>query len=166
MNDIGLIGLGVMGKNLALNMEDKGYRVSVYNHRPVRTKEFMEKEGKNRKIDDFYDIESFVKSLSKPRKIFLMIKPGEAVDEIIESLLPYLDKGDLIMDGGNSYYPDTTRRMEELKEKGILYLGIGVSGGEQGALLGPSIMPGGSKAAYELVEELLLKLKKGHAAPM
>lgn len=158
MNDIGLIGLGVMGKNLALNMEDKGYRVSVYNHRPVRTKEFMEKEGKNRKIDDFYDIESFVKSLSKPRKIFLMIKPGEAVDEIIESLLPYLDKGDLIMDGGNSYYPDTTRRMEELKEKGILYLGIGVSGGEQGALLGPSIMPGGSKAAYELVEELLLKI--------
>ena len=158
MNDIGLIGLGVMGRNLALNIEDKGYSVSVYNRRAIRTQEFMETEGKNRNISGFYDLEAFVNSLSRPRKIILMIKPGKAVDDMIESLLAYLDKGDLIMDGGNTYFPETARRIEELKGKDILYLGIGVSGGELGALEGPSIMPGGRKEAYELVEDLLLKI--------
>ncbi|NLK44110.1 MAG: NADP-dependent phosphogluconate dehydrogenase, partial [Tissierellia bacterium] len=158
MNDIGLIGLGVMGRNLALNIEDKGYSVSVYNRRAIRTQEFMETEGKNRNISGFYDLEAFVNSLSRPRKIILMIKPGKPVDDMIESLLAYLDKGDLIMDGGNTYFPETARRIEELKGKDILYLGIGVSGGELGALEGPSIMPGGRKEAYELVEDLLLKI--------
>lgn len=158
MNDIGLIGLGVMGRNLALNIEDKGYSVSVYNHTPKRTKDFINNEGKGHNFSDFYDIEAFANSLKKPRKIMLMIKPGEPVDSTIEKLLPCLDKGDLVMDCGNTYFPDTTRRIEELKGKGISYLGIGVSGGESGALYGPSIMPGGSMEAYGLVEDLLMKI--------
>lgn len=158
MNDIGLIGLGVMGRNLALNIEDKGYSVSVFNHTPQRTKDFMASHGKDHNFCDFYDIGDFAKSLKKPRKIMLMTKPGKPVDSMIHSLLPYLEKGDLIIDGGNTHFPDTRRRIEELKEKGILFLGMGVSGGELGALEGPSIMPGGSKEAYGLVEDILMKI--------
>lgn len=158
MNDFGLIGLGVMGCSLALNIEDKGYNVSVYNYTPQRTKDFMANGGKDRNFTDFYDMGEFAKSLKKPRKIMLMTKPGKPVDNMIQGLLPYLDKGDLIIDGGNTHFPDTARRIEELKEKGILFLGVGVSGGEEGALNGPSIMPGGAKEAYDLVEDLLMKI--------
>lgn len=157
-NYIGLIGLAVMGQNLALNIARKGFSVSVYNRTPERTKEFVEKRVKEEKIDPYYDLKSFVESLEKPRKIILMVKAGQPVDEMIQELLPYLEPGDLIIDGGNSYFKDTSRRIRELKEKGILYLGMGVSGGEYGALHGPSLMPGGTKEAYKLVEDMLLKI--------
>jgi len=157
-NYVGLIGLAVMGQNLALNIARKGYSVSVYNRTPDRTKEFVEKRVKEEKIYPYYDLKSFVESLEKPRKIILMVKAGQPVDDMINELLPYLEPGDLIIDGGNSYFKDTSRRIRELKEKGILYLGMGVSGGEYGALHGPSLMPGGTKEAYKLVEEMLLKI--------
>ncbi|HCD09917.1 MAG TPA: phosphogluconate dehydrogenase (NADP(+)-dependent, decarboxylating) [Thermoanaerobacter sp.] len=158
MKDIGLIGLAVMGQNLALNIARKKYSVSVFNRTPDRTQEFMKNKVKDEEIAAYYDIKSFVESLKKPRKIILMVKAGKPVDEMIQELLPYLDKGDLIIDGGNSYFKDTSRRINELKERGILYLGIGVSGGEAGALHGPSLMPGGSYDAYEMVKEILLKI--------
>jgi len=157
-NYVGLIGLAVMGQNLALNIARKGYSISVYNRTPDRTKEFVEKRVKEEKIYPYYDLKSFVESLEKPRKIILMVKAGQPVDDMINELLPYLEPGDLIIDGGNSYFKDTSRRIRELKEKGILYLGMGVSGGEYGALHGPSLMPGGTKEAYKLVEEMLLKI--------
>lgn len=157
-NYVGLIGLAVMGQNLALNIARKGYSVSVYNRTPDRTKEFVEKRVKEEKIYPYYDLKSFVESLEKPRKIILMVKAGQPVDDMINELLPYLEPGDLIIDGGNSYFKDTSRRIRELKEKEILYLGMGVSGGEYGALHGPSLMPGGTKEAYKLVEEMLLKI--------
>ncbi len=157
-NYIGLIGLAVMGQNLALNIVRKGFSVSVYNRTPERTKDFVEKRVKEEKIDPYYDLKSFVESLEKPRKIILMVKAGQPVDEMIQELLSYLESGDLIIDGGNSYFKDTSRRIRELKEKGILYLGMGVSGGEYGALHGPSLMPGGTKEAYKLVEDMLLKI--------
>jgi 6-phosphogluconate dehydrogenase len=158
MKDIGLLGLGVMGRNLALNIANNGFSVSAFNWTPEETKDFIENRVKNEDVSPYYDIKSFVESLSKPRKIFLMIRSGEPVDNMIHELLPYLDKGDLIIDGGNSYFKDTTRRINELKENGILYLGVGVSGGESGALNGPSLMPGGSKDGYELVKDILLKI--------
>ncbi|MCX7720785.1 MAG: NADP-dependent phosphogluconate dehydrogenase [Dictyoglomus thermophilum] len=157
-NYVGLIGLAVMGQNLALNIARKGYSISVYNRTPDRTKEFVEKRVKEEKIYPYYDLKSFVESLEKPRKIILMVKAGQPVDDMINELLPYLEPGDLIIDGGNSYFKDTSRRIRELKEKEILYLGMGVSGGEYGALHGPSLMPGGTKEAYKLVEEMLLKI--------
>lgn len=158
MNDIGLIGLGVMGKSLALNIADKGFNISVYNYTPAQTINFMENEAKGKNISGFYDLETFVNSLKKPRKIFLMITAGAPVDETIQKLIPFLSKGDLVMDGGNTYFHDTTRRIKELEGKGMLYLGVGVSGGEAGALNGPSIMPGGSKEAYDLVKDILTKI--------
>lgn len=158
MNDIGLIGIGVMGKSLTLNMEDKGYNISVYNYTPEETKSFMENEANGKNISGFYDIKPFVNSLKKPRKIFMMITAGAPVDGMIKELIPYLEKGDLVMDGGNTYFHDTTRRIKELRERGVLYLGIGVSGGEAGALNGPSLMPGGSREAYDLVRDILLKI--------
>ncbi|MCS7202770.1 MAG: NADP-dependent phosphogluconate dehydrogenase [Dictyoglomus sp.] len=156
--DIGLVGLAVMGQNLALNIARKGYSVSVYNRTPKKTEEFLKEKVKEEKIIPCYDLKNFVDSLEKPRKIILMVKAGNPVDEMINDLLPYLDPGDLIIDGGNSHYLDTSRRIKELKEKGILYLGMGVSGGEYGALYGPSLMPGGSETAYKMVEDLLLKI--------
>jgi 6-phosphogluconate dehydrogenase len=158
MKDIGLLGLGVMGRNLALNIANNGFTVSVFNWTPEETKEFIENKIKDEEISPYYDIKSFVGSLSRPRKIFLMIKSGEPVDNMIHELLPYLDKGDLIVDGGNSYFKDTTRRINELRAQGILYLGIGVSGGESGALNGPSLMPGGPKEGYDLIKDILLKI--------
>lgn len=166
MADIGLIGLGVMGKSLALNMEDKGYNISVYNYTPNETKDFVESEGKHKNIYPFYDLRDFINSLEKPRKIFLMITAGNPVDSMIEQLIPLIDNGDIIMDGGNSYFKDTDRRVEYLNKKDILYLGIGVSGGEMGALNGPSLMPGGSKKAYDLVRDILIKIAaKTEAGP-
>lgn len=155
--DIGLIGLAVMGQNLALNIARKGYNVAVYNRSPKRTEDLL-KRVKDEKITPAYELKEFIDSLQKPRKIILMVKAGNPVDQMIEQLLPYLEKGDLIIDGGNSHYLDTNRRLKELSEKGILFLGMGVSGGEYGALHGPSLMPGGSKEAYEMVEEILLKI--------
>ncbi|KHO63062.1 6-phosphogluconate dehydrogenase [Thermoanaerobacter sp. YS13] len=158
MNEIGLIGLAVMGQNLALNIARKGYSVSVFNRTPEKTQEFMQNKVKDEQIKPYYDTKSFVESLKRPRKIILMVKAGKPVDDVIEELLPYLDKGDLIIDGGNSYFKDTSRRIKELEEKGILYLGMGVSGGESGALHGPSLMPGGTYEAYEMVKDVLLKI--------
>lgn len=157
MNDVGLIGLAVMGQNFALNMARKGYRVSVYNRTPERTKKFVEEKVSDESIFPFYTIEEFVKSLKKPRKIILMIKAGRAVDDMIAEILPYLELGDLIVDSGNSHFADTARRLEYLSQKNILFLGMGISGGEYGALHGPSLMPGGTKEAYDLIKDILLK---------
>ncbi|CUA79807.1 NADP-dependent phosphogluconate dehydrogenase [Anoxybacillus suryakundensis] len=150
---IGVIGLAVMGKNLALNIESRGYSVAVYNRSREKTDEFVkEAEGKN--IVGTYSIEEFVHALEKPRKILLMVKAGAATDATIEQLKPYLEKGDIVIDGGNTYFKDTQRRNKELAELGIHFIGTGVSGGEEGALKGPSIMPGGQKEAHELVRPI------------
>ncbi|WP_156324563.1 NADP-dependent phosphogluconate dehydrogenase [Bacillus sp. FJAT-27245] len=147
---IGVIGLAVMGKNLAWNMESKGYSVAVYNRSSERTDE-MAKESEGKNIFPAYSIEEFVNSLEKPRKIMLMVKAGGATDAIIEQLKPHLDKGDILIDGGNTFFVDTQRRNKELSQAGLHFIGTGVSGGEEGALKGPSIMPGGQKEAYDLV---------------
>jgi 6-phosphogluconate dehydrogenase len=150
---IGVIGLAVMGKNLALNIESRGYSVAVYNRSREKTDEFLkEAEGKN--IVGTYSIEEFVNALEKPRKILLMVKAGAPTDATIEQLKPYLEKGDILIDGGNTYFKDTQRRNKELAELGIHFIGAGVSGGEEGALKGPSIMPGGQKEAHELVRPI------------
>lgn len=157
--NIGLIGLAVMGQNLVLNMESKGYKVSVYNRTREVTERFMEGAAKNKgNIIPSYSLEELVESLEKPRKIMLMVKAGHPVDAIIANLLPLLDQGDIIIDGGNSFFKDTIRRARELEQKGILYLGIGISGGEEGALKGPSIMPGGNKEAWEQVKDILVDI--------
>lgn len=151
---IGVIGLAVMGKNLAMNIESRGYTVSVYNRSSDKTEEMLsETKGKN--IVGTYSIEEFVNSLETPRKILLMVKAGTPTDATIEQLKPYLDKGDILIDGGNTFFVDTQRRNKELEAAGIHFIGTGVSGGEEGALKGPSIMPGGQKEAYELVEPIL-----------
>ncbi len=151
---IGVIGLAVMGKNLALNIESRGFSVSVYNRSSSKTEEFLqEATGKN--VVGTYSIEEFVQSLETPRKILLMVKAGTATDATIQSLLPHLEKDDILIDGGNTYYKDTQRRNKELAESGIHFIGTGVSGGEEGALKGPSIMPGGQKEAHELVKPIL-----------
>ncbi|MCL1925225.1 MAG: decarboxylating NADP(+)-dependent phosphogluconate dehydrogenase [Defluviitaleaceae bacterium] len=152
--DIGLIGLAVMGENLCLNMESKGFSVSVYNRTSEKTENFTNGRAKGKNIKGFTNLEDFVSSLAVPRKIMLMVKAGEVVDKFINSLLPHLQRGDIIIDGGNSHYEDTNRRVKELEEKGFLYVGAGVSGGEEGALLGPSIMPGGSKEAWVHLEPI------------
>lgn len=157
--NIGLIGLAVMGQNLVLNMESKGYKVSVYNRTREVTERFMEGAAKNKgNIIPSYSLEELVESLEKPRKIMLMVKAGHPVDAIIANLLPLLDQGDIIIDGGNSFFKDTIRRARELEQKGILYLGVGISGGEEGALKGPSIMPGGNKEAWEQVKDILVDI--------
>jgi 6-phosphogluconate dehydrogenase len=157
LNTIGVYGLGVMGSNIALNMASKGERVAVYNYTRDLTDKLVQRlEGQT--ITPYYDLEAFVQSLAKPRKIFIMVTAGKAIDSVIHSLLPLLEEGDLLMDGGNSHYKDTERRYDELKAKGIGYLGIGISGGEIGALTGPSIMPGGDPDVYERVAPILTKI--------
>ncbi|MCP3031307.1 NADP-dependent phosphogluconate dehydrogenase [Halobacillus sp. A1] len=153
--EIGVIGLAVMGKNLALNIESRGYSVSVYNRTKEKTNDFLNNEAEGKNFNGTSSIEEFVKSLEKPRKILLMVKAGPATDATIESLLPHLDHGDILIDGGNTFYQDTIRRNKELEESGIHFIGTGVSGGEEGALTGPSIMPGGQKEAYEHVRPIL-----------
>ncbi|TKH02110.1 decarboxylating NADP(+)-dependent phosphogluconate dehydrogenase [Peribacillus simplex] len=156
-NTIGVIGLGVMGSNIALNMASKGEQVAVYNYTRDLTDQLVaELDGQS--IHPYYEIQEFVKSLEAPRKIFLMVTAGKPIDSVITSLLPHLESGDIIMDGGNSHYEDTERRYDELKSKGFSYVGIGISGGEVGALKGPSIMPGGDKDAYEKVAPILTKI--------
>ena len=151
---IGVIGLAVMGKNLAFNIESRGYSVSVFNRSKEKTKQMMEEaQGKN--IVPTYTIEEFVQSLETPRKILLMVKAGTATDATIDQLKPYLEKGDILIDGGNAFFEDTIRRNNELSELGINFVGMGVSGGEEGALNGPSLMPGGQKEAYDLVEPIV-----------
>src|SRR6056297_2283475 len=153
--DLGLIGLAVMGQNLVLNMNDHGYTVAVFNRTVSKVDGFMENAAKGRDtIYGAHTVEEFVSMLERPRKVMLMVKAGEVVDKFIEMLLPHLEKGDLIIDGGNSHFPDTVRRTKYLEEKGLLYIGTGVSGGEEGARLGPSIMPGGSPAAWPLVKNI------------
>ncbi len=146
----GVIGLAVMGKNLAMNIESRGYSVSVFNRSKEKTLE-MVAETKGRKITGTYSIEEFIESLEKPRKIMLMVKAGGPTDATIEQLIPHLEKGDILIDGGNAFFVDTQARNKRLSELGIHFIGTGVSGGEEGALKGPSIMPGGQKEAYELV---------------
>ncbi|WP_260288078.1 decarboxylating NADP(+)-dependent phosphogluconate dehydrogenase [Peribacillus aracenensis] len=156
-NTIGVIGLGVMGSNIALNMASKGERVAVYNYTRDLTDQ-LAAELDIQSLHPYYEIRDFVQSLETPRKVFLMVTAGKPIDSVVNSLLPHLESGDIIMDGGNSHYEDTERRYDELKSKGISYLGIGISGGEVGALKGPSIMPGGDKGAYEKVAPILTKI--------
>lgn len=151
---IGVIGLAVMGKNLAFNIESRGYTVAVYNRSKEKTEDMM-KEAGSRQIVPAYSMEEFVSSLESPRKILLMVKAGAATDATIAQLRPLLDKGDIVIDGGNTFFKDTIRRNEELSAHGIHFIGTGVSGGEEGALTGPSIMPGGQKEAYDLVAPIL-----------
>jgi len=152
--DIGLVGLAVMGENLVLNMERHGFTVAVYNRTVAKVDNFLAGRGQGKNIIGAHSIEELVASLKTPRKIMLMVKAGQAVDDFIEMLIPHLEKGDIIIDGGNSHFPDTTRRTEYLESKGLLYIGTGVSGGEEGALNGPSIMPGGSPAAWPHVKPI------------
>src|SRR5579884_3612990 len=152
--DIGLIGLAVMGQNLVLNMNDHGFRVAVFNRTISKVDDFLANEAKGTQIVGAHSIQELVAALKKPRRVMLMVKAGPTVDEVIETLTPHLEKGDIIIDGGNSHYPDTTRRTRALAEKGILYIGTGVSGGEEGARFGPSIMPGGNPAAWPHVKEI------------
>jgi 6-phosphogluconate dehydrogenase len=154
LSDIGLIGLAVMGENLVLNMESKGFHVSVFNRSQKKVEDFLSGRAKGKNIVGSHSIEEFVDSLARPRKVMLMIKAGSAVDEMIETLMPLLAPGDIIIDGGNTHFPDTNRRTAFVETEGFLYIGTGVSGGEEGALLGPSIMPGGSKDAWPFVKPI------------
>ncbi|MCR8656400.1 NADP-dependent phosphogluconate dehydrogenase [Paenibacillus endoradicis] len=152
---IGVIGLAVMGKNLALNIESRGYTVAVFNRSYDKTEQFLQEEAKGKQFIGAKTMEEFVASLESPRKILLMVQAGKATDATIDALKPLLDKGDIIIDGGNTYFQDTIRRNAELQELGFNFIGTGVSGGEEGALKGPSIMPGGKEEAYELVRPIL-----------
>ena len=154
VSDIGLVGLAVMGENLALNMESKGFKVSVFNRTVEKVDRFMDGRGKGLNFYGAHSLEDFIDSLKSPRKVFLMVKAGKPVDEFIDRLIPLMDPGDIIIDGGNTHFPDTARRTEYVESKGLLYIGTGVSGGEEGALKGPSMMPGGSPAAWPYVKPI------------
>ena len=154
LSDIGLIGLAVMGENLVLNMESKGFQVTVYNRTTQKVDDFITGRAKGKKIIGTHSVEELVRTLSRPRKVMIMVKAGSAVDDMINTLIPHLEPGDIIIDGGNTHFPDTNRRTAFVESKGLLYIGTGVSGGEEGALLGPSIMPGGSKAAWPEVKPI------------
>ena len=156
--DISVVGLAVMGENLILNMESKGFTVACFNRTVSKVDEFTGGRAKGKNIIGCHSVEELVASLKRPRKIMLMVKAGSAVDSFIEQLIPHLEKGDIIIDGGNSHFPDTIRRCKTVEEAGMLYIGTGVSGGEEGALLGPSIMPGGSPAAWESVKPIFQKI--------
>ena len=152
--DIGLIGLAVMGENLAMNMESKGFTVAVYNRTTAKVDNFINGRAAGKNFIGCHSLQELVDNLEKPRKVFMMVKAGEAVDNMIEQLIPIMEEGDIIIDGGNSHYPDTIRRTEYVESKGLLYVGTGVSGGEEGALNGPSMMPGGSPAAWPYVKPI------------
>jgi 6-phosphogluconate dehydrogenase len=152
--DIGLIGLAVMGQNLVLNMNDHGFKVAVYNRTVSKVDEFLANEAKGTQIAGAHSLEEFTGLLKRPRRVMLMVKAGASVDETIDQLLPHLEAGDIIIDGGNSLFTDSNRRTKSLAEKGILFIGTGVSGGEEGARLGPSIMPGGNPAAWPHVKAI------------
>ncbi len=163
--DIGLIGLAVMGQNLVLNMNDHGYTVAVFNRTTSKVDDFLAGPAKGTQVIGCHDIKEFIQKLKRPRRVMLMVKAGAAVDQFIEHIVPLLDKGDIIIDGGNSHYPDTIRRCQELKAKGIYFIGTGISGGEEGARHGPSIMPGGHPEAWPHVKPIFqaiaAKVKSG-----
>lgn len=152
--EIGLIGLAVMGENLVMNMESKGFTIAVYNRSTEKVDNFINGRAKGKKIIGCRSVEELVQALKKPRKVMMMIRAGQAVDDMIGQLLPLLEPGDVIIDGGNSYFKDTIRRTAEVTEKGLLYVGTGVSGGEEGALNGPCLMPGGNKEAWKLLQPI------------
>ncbi|MEQ9551499.1 MAG: NADP-dependent phosphogluconate dehydrogenase [Coleofasciculus sp. G3-WIS-01] len=154
----GVIGLAVMGENLALNVESRGFPVAVYNRTSSKTEEFMAKRGSDKNVTAAYSLEDFVKTLARPRKILVMVKAGKPVDIVIDQLKPLLEPGDMIIDGGNSLYQDTERRTKDLEATGLGFVGMGVSGGEEGALHGPSLMPGGTDTAYKELEPILTKI--------
>ena len=155
--DFGVVGLAVMGRNLALNVESRGYTVAVYNRSSARTEDLVQTHS-DKKFVPGYTVEEFVKSIKAPRRILLMVKAGAGTDAVIEELLPFLEKGDILIDGGNTFFEDTMRRSEKLAESGINFIGMGVSGGELGALQGPSMMPGGQREAYDLVEPIMKEI--------
>ena len=152
--DIGLIGLAVMGENLVLNMESKGFTVAVFNRTVEKVDHFISGRGAGKNFIGAHSIEELCNSLERPRKVMMLVKAGKAVDDFIDLLIPHLEEGDIIIDGGNSHFPDTIRRTKYVESKGLLYIGTGVSGGEEGALLGPSMMPGGSPAAWPAVKDI------------
>lgn len=152
--DIGLIGLAVMGENLVLNMENKGYKVAVYNRTVEKVDKFINGRGKGKNFIGTKSLKELVDSLASPRKVMMLVKAGQPVDDFIEQLIPLLDQGDIIIDGGNSHYPDTIRRTAYVESKGLMYVGSGVSGGEEGALKGPSLMPGGTPKAWEEIKDI------------
>ena len=152
--DIGLVGLAVMGENLVMNMESKGFTVAVYNRTVEKVDAFVNGRGAGKNFIPAHSLEELAANLERPRKVFLMVKAGAAVDDMIGKLLGILEPGDVIIDGGNSHFPDTIRRTKLVEEKGLLYVGTGVSGGEEGALKGPSMMPGGSPAAWPIVKPI------------
>src|SRR5262249_47823565 len=152
--DIGLIGLAVMGENLVLNMESHGYTVAVYNRTRARVDEFLAGRAKGKRIIGCHSVKDLVAALKRPRKVMMMVKAGSAVDQVIEEVAPLLEPGDILIDGGNTHYPDTTRRTRAMKARGLLYIGPGVPGGEEGALKGLSIMPGGDPAAWPAVKPI------------
>jgi 6-phosphogluconate dehydrogenase len=154
----GVIGLAVMGENLALNVESRGFPIAVYNRSPDKTQTFMAERATDKDVKAAYSLEEFVQALERPRKILVMVKAGKPVDAVIDQLKPLLDEGDMIIDGGNSLYEDTERRTNELEATGLGFVGMGVSGGEEGALNGPSLMPGGTEAAYQELEPILTKI--------
>lgn len=156
--NIGLIGLAVMGENLVLNMESKGFSVAVFNRTTSKVDNFINGRAKGKNISGCYSIKELIDSLERPRKVMLLVKAGRPVDDFIEMLIPHLEQGDIIIDGGNSHFPDTIRRTKYVESKGLLYIGTGVSGGEEGALKGPSIMPGGSSAAWPSVKPIFQKI--------
>ncbi len=152
--DIGLIGLAVMGQNLVLNMNDHGYTVAVFNRTTSKVDEFLQTTAKGTKVIGSHNLKDFFSALKRPRKVMMMVKAGKAVDDLIAECLPYLESGDIVIDGGNSLYLDSERRMQELEKKGILFVGSGISGGEEGARHGPSIMPGGNSKAWPFIKEI------------
>ncbi|NGX38931.1 MAG: 6-phosphogluconate dehydrogenase, decarboxylating [Chlamydiae bacterium] len=152
--DFGLIGLAVMGQNLVLNINDHGWKVAVFNRTVAKVDKFLEGPAKNTKVIGTHTLEEFFKTLKRPRKVMFMVKAGNPVDQLIEECLPFLEKGDIVIDGGNSHFPDSERRCKTLKEKGILFIGTGISGGEEGARFGPSIMPGGNPDAWPQIKEI------------
>ncbi len=152
--DIGLIGLAVMGENLVLNMESKGYTVAVYNRTTEKVDKFVNGRGAGKNFIGTHSIEELVDSLERPRKVMMLVKAGNAVDALIDQIIPHLEEGDIIIDGGNSHYPDSVRRTKYVESKGLLFVGSGVSGGEEGALTGPSLMPGGSPAAWPYIKDI------------
>src|SRR5579875_1893338 len=152
--DIGLIGLAVMGQNLVLNMNDHGFKVAVYNRTTSKVDDFLNDEAKGTQIIGTHSVQELAQALKRPRRVMLMVKAGDTVDQMIDQFVPHLENGDILIDGGNSHFPDTNRRIKALAEKGILFIGTGVSGGEEGARFGPSIMPGGSPEAWPHVKDI------------
>ena len=152
--DFGLIGLAVMGENLALNVESRGYRIAVFNRTTEKVDQLIEGRAKGKNFVGCHSVEELVESLERPRKVMMLVKAGPAVDALIDQLIPLLDEGDVIIDGGNTHFSDTERRTKYVEEKGLLYVGTGVSGGEEGALKGPSLMPGGTEKAWPIVQPI------------